>query len=94
MTVEAGLVLDLVVMAEVAAVVELTIDGAEQHHGVVDRVPFVTSATVVAAVAVLSVSVVAVLTERDSPDVVDDVELVVIAKTVSDVVEPVDTAVV
>ncbi len=36
LTVEAGLVLVLVVVAEVAPLVELAIDGAEQHHGVVD----------------------------------------------------------
>ncbi len=95
MTVEAELVLVLVVMAEVAAVVELAIDGAEQHHGVVDQVHFVTSVTVVAAVAVLSVDVVAVLTESSSPEVVvDDAELVAIVETVDDVVEPVDLAVV
>ncbi len=54
-----------------------------------------TPATVVAAVAVLSVAVVAVLTDSASPDVgVDDVELVAIVETVDDVVEPVDLAVV
>ena len=64
-TVETGLVLVLVVMAEVAAAVKFAIDGADQHHGV-DRVPFVKSATVVAAVALLSVAVLAVLTESDA----------------------------
>ncbi len=50
-----------------------------------------TPATVVAAVAVLSVAVVA---ESDSPVVVDDVELVAIVETVDNVVEPDDLAVV